>query len=117
MLAMLVIRESQIKAFSRASTEDFKLRLRRHLVGLTAIPDKFPNDVFDAQVDGFIDLAKKSGIKTEADVAVLAELLYRTRKSFDILALSKHCQNVIYEYRVDPALKLERLKALLSPVD
>jgi hypothetical protein len=81
------------------------------------MPDKFPHEVFDSQIDGFIDLAKKSGIKTEADVAALAELFYRTTKSFDILALSKHCQNIIYEYRVDPALKLERLKSLLSPTD
>ncbi len=107
---MLVIRDEQVDAFRQLRIRQFKERLAAHLANVT--PECFRDDCFDRQIDSFIALAADSGFASEKHVAALAEFVLRSSGAFDIEALPISWQNVIFAYKVDPLLKLNRLDTL-----
>ncbi|MBX9601185.1 MAG: hypothetical protein K2X35_09275 [Bryobacteraceae bacterium] len=104
---MLLIKNEQVEALSRAAREDFERRLCRHLEETAGVS----RARLEAEVPGAIDSANGFDITSERDVARYCELLYQIQGKPSPSDLPKPALNVLLAHGVPPEVKLERLHA------
>lgn len=109
---MLVIRSDQMAVFEQAAAERFKERLARHLaVFLPQHGVELSGDALRDQIERGLAACAEFGLDRQCDIARCFEIVCGLAGGFTAEPLPKEAQNILYAYRVDPELKLDRLQA------
>ena len=109
---MLVLRPEHMRAFERAAEERFEQSLAEHLAQFLpsqgVLMDR--NDIAE-QVQRGIALCPRFQLERQFDIARLFEIVCGSLGGFRPESLPTEALNILYTYRLDPALKLDRLQA------
>jgi hypothetical protein len=109
---VLTIRPLQKVVFERDAEIRFKQKLAQHLA--VFLPQKgvaFDPQEIAAQVDRGLALCPQFGLDLQTDIARCFEIVCGSAGGFTTQSLPKEALNILYAYRVDPMLKLDRLQA------
>src|SRR5271155_2430718 len=105
---MLVIRESQLEVFRNHLEDDFRRRLCRRI--RAAIPDNIMDaGQIETSVVAGIRQARDCGFEREKDIARFVEAICAYLGGFPGTGLPKPLLPILYAYRADPEIKLQRL--------
>lgn len=109
---MLVLRPEHMRAFERAAEERFEQALVTHLAGFLP-PRGVTVDLVDLaeQVQRGVALCPRFHLERQFDIARLFEIVCGSLGGFRSESLPIDALNILYTYRLDPALKLDRLQA------
>ena len=109
---MLVIRPEQMAVFERNAEVLFRDKLKRHLAWFLAQRGiEIEADPLGEQVARGMTQCVAFGLDRECDIARFFEIVCGSVGGFTAQPLPKEAQNILYAYRVDPAMKLARLQA------
>jgi hypothetical protein len=109
---VLTIRTLQKAVFGQDAEIRFKRQLAQHLA--VFLPQKrvaFDPDDIALQIDRGLALCPQFGLDLQADIARCFEIVCGSAGGFTTQPLPKEALNILYAYRVDPTLKLDRLQA------
>ncbi len=102
---MLVIRDAQFEAVSRALDAEFRAKLTRHLQGHA--PFRRDSDIQD-QISLGMKQAREYGLIREIDVVRFIEAMCVYLGGFTAEPLPKPALAILYGYRTDPEARLNR---------
>ena len=111
-LPMLVIRPAQMAEFAKSAERHFKERLERHLISF--LPERgvvFSQEEIKEQVERGVTQCLKLGLERQCDIARCLEIICGLAGGFNAGPLPREALRILYAYRVDPVLKLDRLQA------
>lgn len=109
---MLVIRSQQLDALSRNAAEAFQIKLARHLEAF--LPTRgvlLPAEEIRKQIERGMGQCEDFGMELQSDVARLFEIVCGSMGGFTGAPLPVDALRILYAYKMDPELKLQRLQA------
>jgi hypothetical protein len=109
---MLVIRAAQMRVFEQSVQDQFKQRLKQHLAQfLPARGVALEEAGLREQVERGVAECVRLGFERECDIARCLEIICGSAGGFTDGPLPREALKILYAYRVDPSLKLDRLQA------
>ena len=109
---MLVIRAEQMRAFERSAELLFRQRLEAHLAAfLEQRGVVYSEEALGEEVNAGLAACLEFGLERQSDIARCLEIICGFAGGFGAGPLPKEAQNILFAYRADPALKLDRLQA------